>query len=135
MRTIIAGSRKIPEKQALNAIYYCPWWEEITKVLSGTCQGPDIAGEKFAAREMIEAEHYSPDWGKYPGCAGPIRNQHMVNEADAAIIIWDGKSKGTRDLITKAKRKKLKMWIYYTNPEWWEKNEIREIPGKTREVI
>lgn len=41
----------------------------------------------------------------------------MITEADALIAFWDGKSKYTKDLIEKAKGKKIKFGIInFNNP-------------------
>ena len=45
------------------------------------------------------------DWDKYGKSAGFIRNKEMVDIADAAIIFWDGDSKGTKDTIERVQNK------------------------------
>lgn len=44
---------------------------------------------------------------KHGKMAGPIRNLEMAKYADGLIAFWDGKSRGTRDMITKAKKERL----------------------------
>ena len=44
------------------------------------------------------------DWKKHGRAAGPIRNQQMLDEgkADVVVALWDGKSRGTLDMIQRA---------------------------------
>lgn len=35
--------------------------------------------------------------------AGPIRNQQMVGSADALILVWDGRSRGSADVLQRAR--------------------------------
>ena len=41
-----------------------------------------------------------------------IRNQVMADHADALIAVWDGASKGTADMIDRAKKRGLKVFVY-----------------------
>ena len=43
-------------------------------------------------------------WDLYGRAAGPIRNAQMADYADAAIIIWDGKSPGSLNMIKEVKK-------------------------------
>lgn len=44
--------------------------------------------------------------------AGFKRNEEMADHADAAIIFWDGKSKGTQHMIDCGKQRGLKLAIH-----------------------
>ena len=39
------------------------------------------------------------DWNKHGKAAGPIRNRQMAEYADCLIAVWDGKSRGTKNMI------------------------------------
>lgn len=41
---------------------------------------------------------FYPDWGKHGKAAGPIRNKQMAEYADALLLIWDGESKGSKNM-------------------------------------
>jgi hypothetical protein len=43
--------------------------------------------------------------------AGPIRNGEMAKYADALIVFWDGKSRGTKNMIDLAERYGLKVRV------------------------
>ena len=111
MRTIIAGSRNITDYNVLlQAIQECPF--SISTILSGTARGVDKMGERFAVEQKIPLEKYPADWNKYGKSAGYKRNELMAEKAEALLSIWDGKSKGTKNMINIAKIKGLKVYIY-----------------------
>lgn len=84
-------------------------------VVSGTANGADKLGEVFGAYNRYEIKRFKADWdnidttpclvrynrsGKpYNALAGNIRNKEMGEFADAGIVFWDGKSKGSADMI------------------------------------
>jgi len=59
---------------------------------------------------------YAPDWSQGRK-AGPLRNERMAQNADALIAIWDGKSPGTRDMIARAHKHGLKVYVKTVEPE------------------
>lgn len=110
-KTIIAGSRDGVEfKHVLIAISLCGW--DISTVVSGTARGADRFGEEWASLNNIPIERYPADWDNNKKAAGYIRNIEMADNAEALIALWDGESRGTKHMITVAKRKGLKVFIY-----------------------
>lgn len=98
MKVIIAGSRSIEDyslvvKTIKNSGY------DITEVVSGCAIGPDLLGEQWARYKGLPITEIPANFGKYGKAAGPYRNKKMAEYADAAIIIWDGESRGTRNMI------------------------------------
>ncbi len=69
------------------------------EILSGGAKGADELGERFAKERGIPVVRYLPDWDKNGRAAGPIRNHEMAYVADILIAFWDGKSKGTANMI------------------------------------
>lgn len=103
MKVIIAGSRTINEEHILYAAIKESGFD-ITEVVSGCAKGVGVLGEEYAKRHNIPIKSFPADWNLYNKAAGPIRNRLMAEYADAAIILWDGSSKGTRNLIDNMKR-------------------------------
>jgi len=98
MKVIIAGSRQIEDRLALaKAIKQSGF--EITEVVSGTSRGPDKLGESWARANDIPVKEFPANWAKFGNYAGPLRNSDMAKYADAAVILWDGQSLGTLNMI------------------------------------
>lgn len=111
MKTIIAGSRTCNNiKYVYDAVSKCGW--NITEVISGTARGADTLGEEWAKENGIPIRRFPANWNKYGKAAGHIRNSQMADVADALIAIWDGKSRGTEDMIYIAKICRLKVFVY-----------------------
>lgn len=101
MKVLVAGSRGILDfniDELLSSI-------ETKEIVSGGAIGVDKIGERWAKDHNIPIKIFLPDWKKYGRSAGHIRNQLMVDYCDYAIIIWDGKSPGTRGTIEKLKKR------------------------------
>lgn len=108
MNVIIAGSRCFTDYDVLrDALHNLSWFIRIDTVLSGLAHGPDTLALQWAANNDISVEKYPADWDKYGKAAGPMRNQQMVEEADALICFWDGESRGTKSMIDLALGKGL----------------------------
>lgn len=113
MRTIIAGSRDIDTYIWLEAaIAASGFGDQISTVISGGAKGVDSLGEWYAIQYGIPLEIHKADWAKYGRGAGPIRNQEMAEIADALIALWDGESRGTADMINKARLHNLKVYVH-----------------------
>lgn len=111
MRVVISGTRTITDYTQLEkAIKQSGFL--ITEVVSGHCRGVDIMGEEWAKNNGISIKIFPADWNKYGKSAGPIRNKQMAEYAEAAIILWDGNSRGTENMISLAKLNNLKVFVY-----------------------
>ncbi len=84
----------------------------ITEVVSGCAVGVDTSGEVWARKNNRAIVRFPANWKGDGDNAGPIRNQKMVNYADALIAVWDGQSNGTRDVIDRAERKGIKIYVH-----------------------
>lgn len=104
MKTIIAGGRDFNNWELLRT--ECDRIN-ISEVVSGKAQGADLLGECYAAHRNLPVTVFPADWFTHGRAAGPIRNQQMADYAEQLIAFWDGKSKGTGDMIRKAKEKGL----------------------------
>tara|TARA_Y100000310_G_C20537064_1_gene741370 strand:- start:51 stop:395 length:345 start_codon:yes stop_codon:yes gene_type:complete len=113
MRTVVAGSRTFNDillmDEELGGVDF-----NITEVISGTAQGADTLGEKWAVKNDVSLKRIAPDWNKYGRSAGMIRNEEMAKCADALVAFWDGESRGTKHMIEMAKKYNLKIKIVST---------------------
>jgi len=111
MRTIIAGSRSLGYEAVCKAMDLCGWVP--TVVISGTARGVDRAGEMWAYERHIPIERFPADWANLGRKAGYMRNVEMSEKAEAAVICWNGSSKGTKHMIDIAKRKGLRVFVSF----------------------
>lgn len=98
MKTIIAGSREYTNYITVCSVLdKCPW--VITEVISGTARGPDTLGERWAEAADISTKQFPAAWDRHGKKAGFLRNKEMAEYGDAAVIFWDGESRGTKSMI------------------------------------
>ena len=106
MKLIIAGSRGLVSTfiidSAIELLNILP--REIEEVVSGRARGIDVCGEDWAEGNDIPCSLFPADWDKYGKSAGYIRNKEMAEYGDELLAIWDGESKGTRNMIDIMKR-------------------------------
>ena len=77
-------------------------------LLCGEARGADIMGKNIMLQfPDVTIESYPADWNTYPRAAGMIRNTQMAENATHLLAFWDGKSSGTRHMITTAQRMNL----------------------------
>lgn len=100
MKTIIAGSRAITDYNlVVSHIESAPFRAQITQLFCGMAAGVDILGYRWAYANRIPIREFRPEWNTYGKMAGIIRNGEMASQADAAIVVWDGASRGTEHLL------------------------------------
>lgn len=111
--TVIAGSRSIKDYDTVrNCIESVSWHDEIDQVISGTAEGVDTMGEYWAEENDIPVDRMPADWEGKGQKAGKERNEKMMERASRAIIIYDGKSRGSKNAIKNAKRYCEKLEVF-----------------------
>lgn len=114
MKVIIAGTRSINDyKLVVDSIKSSGY--TITEVVSGCATGVDWLGEQWARANDIPIKEMPANWDRDGKSAGPMRNRMMAEYADAAVIIWDGESRGTRNMIENMIRRKKPYHIGMTS--------------------
>ena len=107
-RVIIAGSR--------SAVYSDGIKEKVTfllngltdvEIVSGTARGADKIGERIAEELGLPLKRFPADWDKHGRSAGPIRNRQMAEYGTHLILIWDGVSKGSKNMLEEARKRGL----------------------------
>ena len=113
MKTIIAGGRDIHDYQlVLDAIKESQFG--ISTVVSGGAKGVDALGERYAESMNLALNVFEADWATHGRAAGPIRNRKMAENAEALIAVWDGKSRGTKNMIETARKLGLMVYVKLT---------------------
>jgi hypothetical protein len=76
-------------------------------VIHGGCKGADSIAGYLAIQLGMSVKVFKADWSKYGKSAGPKRNQQMLDEGIPDLVIAFhndiDNSKGTKDMITRAK--------------------------------
>lgn len=120
MKLIIAGSRDLDINYDIIAGFLIFFnLDNVREIVSGTANGVDKAGENFTEIDGHEEypcydyklilTQFPADW-THGKAAGPIRNRQMAEYADALLLIWDGKSRGSANM--KSEMRKLGKPVY-----------------------
>lgn len=117
-RVVISGSRSITDHkfifEKLDTLLQKFNKEHNTKYLiGGEARGVDSAISKYAESRGWLYIPVKPEWDLYGKSAGYKRNLVMLNLASHFIAIWDGKSRGTNNVIDIATRLDLPLRIVY----------------------
>lgn len=100
MKIIIAGGRTFDNYDLL-----CKKCDKFLinltdiEIVSGVAKGADSLGERFAKERNYQIKQFPANWNLYGKSAGYIRNDEMAVYSDCLIAFWDGKSKGTKNMI------------------------------------
>lgn len=121
---IIAGSRGFNDSARLHSECDKVLEKVISEnrpvvVISGAAKGADKLGEQYAKERGFELRIFPADWDSHGKLAGRIRNEEMAQEADGAIVFWDGSSPGSAHMIRVMKLlgKKLRVIEYKREQE------------------
>lgn len=121
MKCIIAGGRNITNYyEVVKAIVDSGWKDDITEVVCGMAKGADLLGKEWADTFGVPVKPFPVTdedyriFGRYQ--APKVRNGRMANYADALILIWDGKSGGSADMLSKAKERGLRYFVHKVTP-------------------
>lgn len=90
------------------------------RVISGGAFGADTMGIEWAKEAGIPFEIYEPEYWKYPNNKkfAPIaRNQKMALMGTHLIAFWDGKSRGTANMIAEMAALHKPMFVFGYNYE------------------
>lgn len=100
MKLLIVGSRSIHD---FDLSGHVP--ENTELIISGGAQGIDALAEQYADQHKISKLIVRPQYHLYGKAAPIIRNEKMVELADAVLVVWDGVSRGTMSTIRYAEKK------------------------------
>jgi len=124
-KCIIAGSRSITDYSLICAAIKESKFP-INEVVCGEANGPDKLGKLWAENCKIPVKSFPADWNnlshpdaviktnsrgqKYDALAGHRRNAQMRDYATHLILIWDGESSGSANMLKLAKEKGLMIY-------------------------
>lgn len=110
MKLIVAGSREFKDYELLRKKldHFLQNVVGGVSIVSGTANGADKLGERYAKERCFKVKEFPADWNKYKKQAGYFRNKQMAEYATHAVIFWDGRSRGSKMMIDLCKEYGLK---------------------------
>lgn len=120
MKILIAGSRSItggPEVLDSVLDLFGIDRASISLVVHGSTKGADTIGKLWAEKNHVPhtGDKYKINWkknGLYNRGAGNELNNLLVEVCDLAVVLWDGKSSGTRNLIKQLIKSNKKYYVH-----------------------
>ena len=82
------------------------------EVVCGEAKGADELGKEYAFRNSFPVASFPANWAEHGKAAGPIRNKEMAEYADILVAFWDGKSRGTKNMIDAALKYNLEVHVF-----------------------
>jgi hypothetical protein len=70
-----------------------------SEIISGGATGADALAERYALEHNLPLTVIRPDYKTYDRQAPLIRNSQIVAESDFTLILWDGISRGSLNVI------------------------------------
>lgn len=98
-KIVIAGGRDFDDFEGMSKILDKIDWGPEDEIVSGTADGADTLGERYALVNEIKVKKFPAKWNQFGRKAGFLRNEEMARYCTGGIIFWDGKSKGSRSMI------------------------------------
>ena len=86
------------------------------EIVCGLANGVDTLGERYAKEHGYPVKYFKADWDTHGKAAGIIRNGEMATYATHCVCFWDGSSKGTQDMIEKARKHELALRVIQIEP-------------------
>lgn len=80
-------------------------------IISGGARGADAMAMRYANHRGFELVVMPADWNTHGKSAGYKRNAQMAEAATHLIAFWDGKSRGTANMIDIAHSMKIKVHV------------------------
>ena len=114
MIVLVCGSRtwqgQVKSLQMMNVL------EELNpdEIIVGGAEGADRLAEVWAKAHSVPVTVITANWRKEGRSAGIKRNNRMLDRnPDRVLAFWDGQSKGTKHTIDQARRRGIKVEVYY----------------------
>lgn len=100
MKLLIAGSRSITD---FDLTPHVP--ADASLIITGGAKGIDTLAEAYARERGISTVTVKPCYERYGRAAPILRDEEMVDMADAVLVIWDGVSRGSKHTADYARKK------------------------------
>ena len=107
MKVAVIGSRGL----IVNDLgKYLP--ENTTEIISGGARGIDNCAREYALAHGIKLTEFLPEYEKYGRSAPLKRNIKIIKRADIVLAFWDGESRGTKFVIDKCDKMRVRCLVF-----------------------
>jgi len=111
-RVIVCGDRKWKDRKRLFSVLtdLHNTIGPFHLIIEGEADGADKMSAEWANKWGVPVSQHPAEWDKYGRKAGPIRNNEMLKNYPDKVIAFHndiGNSKGTRDMINKARKARI----------------------------
>lgn len=130
MRVVVAGSRSVRDIWIVDAAIHHSGFP-ISCIIEGEAPGVDMLARLWAEERHVSFDPHPADWANterrpdaimrrrrdgvwYDVRAGYHRNTIMAKKAEAAIIIWDWHSGGTKHMLKTCLDQDMPVFVYRT---------------------
>lgn len=110
-KLVIAGSRSISDFKLVEEAY-CHSSFKAIEVVSGMAGGVDQVAIQLARKLELPVAKFPADWDNLGRRAGAVRNVEMARYADAGLLVWDGSSPGTQNMLDQLKKLDKPYFLY-----------------------
>lgn len=104
-------------------------------VIHGAASGADSLAATVATSYGLSTWAFPAHWKRFGKRAGPVRNQRMLDEAKPNLVVafhnYLPGSKGTRDMVTKARLAGIPVQLFNANGEQIEVTDELLSPAET----
>ncbi len=127
MKVLVCGGRdlKLTYKQ-IQDVMFAVCETTPAMIIHGDASGVDESAETWAVDSGVPYKAYPAKWEKFGKAAGPIRNRQMLalEQPDVVVAFWDGKSRGTKNMIDLAIKAGVPVYIKPSQP-----SDVAGLPG------
>lgn len=107
MKILVCGGRDFGKAQNEYWFIYHTLDQEVKStdvIIVGDATGTDSVALEWSGERGVKREYYIANWVRDGKAGGPIRNQRMIDEGKPDIVFAFPGGKGTRDMVTRAKK-------------------------------
>ena len=106
-RVLVTGGRHSSDYPALRAALDILLANRLpdVEVLTPGGRGVPMLAASYAAERGLTVTALVPDFARFPVDAEERRDAFLVGEADAVVVVWDGRDAGVQRVLRLAERK------------------------------
>jgi hypothetical protein len=117
MRLLVCGDRRWADRAylfgVLDGIHAS---QEVSILIEGEAHGADVLAAQWARSHGIGVLPFTADWAQHGRSAGIIRNNAMLKHGRPELVVAFHPnilaSKGTGDMVARARKAGLEVWIF-----------------------